>query len=142
MQNAYLVDVFLSFWAWLILALLYTSVMTLVEEMNANITDTDTFLMLAAQVFKPAVYLSLPCIGLFMFLLWRFAQLMILAQCFGAGGIGLLFIMAGAAVIMIWLKILLVLIKHRYINQAKPSAQQAPPNAGAMEKYDTFGRAL
>ncbi len=108
-MNGYIIDTFLSFWAFFLLALLYLDNCNLVKKLNEQLTP-QVFALYFNDKFKLSLIISiLPIIG-FGFLLWRFASLLILAKMWGAGAVGLIIIWQFLAFGFIWLKVLIHLM--------------------------------
>lgn len=136
MQNTYIIDVFLSAWAWVVLALLYPSVVNHTQKLNAGM-DKQLFRAVFSMVFKSSIWLACPFVLVFLFLLWRFGSLMHYTQTLGIGGIGLLIIMGIAGIALIWLKALLVLMTNGLLS---PKAEDKPKIK--TPRYDEYGREI
>ena len=135
MPPSYLIDIFLSAWAWLILGMLYPSVVNLVKMLNANM-DKQLFQAVFSMVVKPSLWLASPFVLVFLFLLWRFGCFLYYTHTLGAGGIGLLLIMGLAGIVLIWLKALLTLMMQGFFSQKDGnSAKNKPPK----HRHDEYG---
>lgn len=130
--NTYIIDTFLAFWLWFGLSLLYWDVSSLVKKAN-DVLTTDIFAVYFDMLTKPVILISILPIAVYAFLVWRFCSLLIQAQMWGIGAIGLTVILALAGVALIWLKVLMMLILQRI---EAPS----PPKASKQPQFDQFGR--
>ncbi|MDO5769032.1 MAG: hypothetical protein Q4P13_05965 [Psychrobacter sp.] len=125
MANSYIVDTFLSGSIWVMLAFMFFDIMARVKEINAIMPKHILALAVGAKL-KTASYFSIPFLGIWAFLCWRFVALMIESQTFGVGGIGLIAILGVAGAIMIWVTLLLIVIKHsRYADAGAVAYQQS-----------------
>lgn len=111
MQNSYIVDAFLSGVLWFALIMLAADVRARSKELS-QVLNPATFGAVFYQVITPASLVSAPLIAIMVFLLWRFYALMVASASLGAGGIGLLVIMALFGAMVIFLDVLIVSIKH------------------------------
>lgn len=119
MSNAYIIDAFLSFWAWFALAWLCVSVGSDIKKLN-HMTNKTLFALAVEALAKFSIVLSLPFLIIFAFLLYRFGSLLYQANMGGVGAIGLMVIMAVSGLMMIWLKVLFILIMHSdYVKASK-----------------------
>lgn len=132
MVNAYIVDAFLSFWLWFILAWLCVSVGSNIKKLN-HMTDKALFAYAVEALAKRSIMLSIPFVLTYAFLMYRFGILLYQANMGGIGAIGLMVIMSVGGVGAIWLKVLLVLIMHsdyvkasQQIDALKKSRDAAP----------------
>lgn len=130
--NTYIIDTFLAFWLWFGLTLLYWDVSSLVKKANEALT-ADIFAVYFDMLAKPVILISILPIAVYAFLVWRFCSLLVQAQMWGIGAIGLTVILALAGVALIWLKVLMMLILQRI---EAPS----PPKASKQPQFDQFGR--
>ena len=131
-MNTYIIDTFLAFWLWFGLTLLYWDVSILVKKANEALT-ADIFAVYFDMLVKPVLLISIFPIAVYAFLVWRFCSLLIQAQMWGIGAIGLTIILALAGVALIWLKVLIMLILHRVDTPSPPKASKQP-------QFDQFGR--
>ena len=116
MQNSYIVDVFLSATAWVVIAYLYFEVRAGVKAIS-EIMSASTLSVALGHVLKTASLIALPFFGFFGFLLWRFYALMVVSQSWGAGGMGLITGMAIIGASLIWVQFMLLLVRRsRFID--------------------------
>ena len=111
MQNSYIVDVFLSAAAWVVIAYLYFEVRAGMAAIS-GVMSASTLSVALGYVVKTGSLIALPFFGVFVFLLWRFYALMIVSESWGAGGVGLIAIMAFIGGALIWLQSILSLVKR------------------------------
>lgn len=130
-MNGYIVDTFLAFWTFLTLYLLIFQLFDLIARLNERV-DSHSFVHYFSQKFKLSLYVSVIPIIIFVFLLWRFAELLVLAKMWGAGAVGLIVIMGLAGVVMIWLSTIIQLILQSAEQLPKPQ----PPNMGTYNDYN------
>ena len=118
MQNAYIVDFFLSGMLMIMMFYLYVDILSRLKLLN-KVIDSNTLAVAIGQTFLQSLLLSVPLL-IFMFLLWRFYAVMVISQSWGVGGAGLLVIMAILGSFFVWLDILLVCIKNsRFVDASK-----------------------
>lgn len=135
MQNSYLIDAFLSFWLWLSLALVYVDVVNLVKKANTAIT-ADVFAIYFDMTAKTATLVALLPMALYGFLLWRFCSLIVQAGMWGSGAIGLLIILCGMGMGLIWLKALITIMLHKIGVSSKPGKQNLAVGGGSPTPYN------
>ena len=123
MQNSYIVDTFLSGLAWMIIAYLYFDTRARIGVLSESLSVHSLKIALPAM-FTRSLIIAVPLMGFFMFLLWRFSDLMVHASASGAGAYGLLAVMLLAGVSMIWLNVILVCVSHsRYAVHQPPEPE-------------------
>ncbi|WP_313596474.1 hypothetical protein [Psychrobacter sanguinis] len=119
MQNAYIVDFFLSGMLMIMMFYLYVDILSRLKLLN-RVIDSNTLAVAIGQTLRQSVLLSMPLLILLMFLLWRFYAVMVISQSWGIGGAGLLVIMAILGSLFVWLDMLLVCIKNsRFVDASK-----------------------
>lgn len=119
MQNAYIVDFFLSGMLMIMMFYLYVDILSRLKLLN-KVIDSNTLAVAIGQTLRQSLLLSVPLLILLMFLLWRFYAVMVISQSWGIGGAGLLIIMAILGSFFVWLDILLVCIKNsRFVDASK-----------------------
>ena len=119
MQNAYIVDFFLSGMLMIMMFYLYVDILSRLKLLN-KVIDSNTLAVAIGQTLRQSLLLSVPLLILLMFLLWRFYAVMVISQSWGVGGAGLLVIMAILGSFFVWLDILLVCIKNsRFVDASK-----------------------
>lgn len=119
MQNAYIVDFFLSGMLMIMMFYLYVDILSRLKLLN-KVIDRNTLAVAIGQTLRQSVLLSVPLLILLMFLLWRFYAVMVISQSWGIGGAGLLVIMAILGSFFVWLDMLLVCIKNsRFVDASK-----------------------
>lgn len=132
MMNAYIIDVFLAFWAFFSLSLLIFQTSSLIARLNERV-DNHSFVHYFSQNVKMSLYISFLPIVIFAFLLWRFAQLLIFAKMWGAGAVGLIVIMGLAGGGMIWLSVVIQLILRMV---EVPNNPKLSENIGGYHDYN------
>lgn len=131
-MNAYIIDVFLAFWAFFSLSLLIFQNASLIARLNERV-DNHSFVHYFNQNAKLSLYISFLPMFIFAFLVWRFAELLIFAKMWGAGAVGLIVIMGLAGGGMIWLSVLIGLI----LRMAKvPINPKLSANMGGYHDYN------
>lgn len=119
MQNAYIVDFFLSGMLMIMMFYLYVDILSRLKLLN-KVIDRNTLAVAIGQTLRQSLLLSVPLLILLMFLLWRFYAVMVISQSWGIGGAGLLVIMAILGSFFVWLDMLLVCIKNsRFVDASK-----------------------
>jgi len=119
MQNAYIVDFFLSGMLMIMMFYLYVDILSRLKLLN-KVIDSNTLAVAIGQTLRQSLLLSVPLLILLMFLLWRFYAVMVISQSWGIGGAGLLVIMAILGSFFVWLDMLLVCIKNsRFVDASK-----------------------
>lgn len=111
MQNAYIVDFFLSGMLLLMMFYLYVDILSRLKLLN-KVIDSNTLAIAIGHTLRQSLLLSVPLLMLLMFLLWRFHAVMVVSQSWGAGGAGLLVIMAIIGSLFVWLDMLLACVKN------------------------------
>ena len=115
MQNAYIVDFFLSGMLMIMMFYLYVDILSRLKLLN-KVIDSNTLAVAIGQTLRQSLLLCVPL----MFLLWRFYAVMVISQSWGVGGAGLLVIMAILGSLFVWLDMLLVCIKNsRFVDASK-----------------------
>lgn len=119
MQNAYIVDFFLSGMLMIMMFYLYVDILSRLKLLN-KVIDSNTLAVAIGQTLRQSVLLSVPLLILLMFLLWRFYAVMVISQSRGVGGAGLLVIMAILGSSFVWLDMLLICVKNsRFVDASK-----------------------
>lgn len=119
MQNAYLVDFFLSSMLLIMLFYLYIDILSRLKALN-RVIDSNTLAVAIGHTLRQSLLLSIPLLGLLIFLLWRFYAVMVISKSWGVGGAGLLVIMAILGSFFVWLDMLLVCVKNsRFVDASK-----------------------
>lgn len=119
MQNAYIVDFFLSGMLMIMMFYLYVDILSRLKLLN-KVIDSNTLAVAIGQTFRQSLLLSTPLLILLMFLLWRFYAVMVITQSWGVGGAGLLVIMAILGSFFVWLDMLLICVKNsRFVDASK-----------------------
>lgn len=119
MQNAYIVDFFLSGMLMIMMFYLYVDILSRLNLLN-KVIDSNTLAVAIGQTLRQSVLLSVPLLILLMFLLWRFYAVMVISQSWGVGGAGLLVIMAILGSSFVWLDMLLICVKNsRFVDASK-----------------------
>lgn len=111
MQNAYIIDFFLSGMLLIMLFYLYVDVILRLKAIR-KVVDSNTLAVAIGQTLGRSIALSIPLVLLLAFLIWRFFAVIMIVQAWGIGAAGLLFIMAVLGVFLIWLDMLLVCINR------------------------------
>lgn len=119
MQNAYLIDFFLSGMLMVMLFYLYIDILSRLKLLN-KVIDSNALALAIGHTLRQSLLLSMPLLMLLMFLLWRFHAVMVVSQSWGIGGAGLLVIMAILGTLFAWLDMLLICVKNsRFVDASK-----------------------
>lgn len=135
MQNSYIIDAFLSGLVGMILIYLYFDTRARIAELS-EIISVHALKVALPTMLTRSLLISIPLMGFYVFLLWRFHGFMVHAAASGAGGLGLLAMMLAAGLPLIWLNVILICVSHsRYTTrQHNTGGNTAPANpAGASQ---------
>lgn len=131
MQNSYIVDTFLSGLAWMVLIYLYFDTRARIGLLSELLSAHALKVALPAMLAR-SVWIAIPLMVFFTFLLWRFSDVMVQANASGAGAYGLLITMLLAGLPLIWLNVMLICVAHsRYVTNRPPPAEANTPARGA-----------
>lgn len=138
MENSYIVDVFLSACAWFAVIYLSFDCRARIKHLNEHMSAITLATALASLLKKSSLF-SLPFAVVFMFLLWRFYGLMIASASWGAGGAGLLVIMAIIGILLIWLDVVLISVRHSSFMSVATISREAKAAKSVTRTANQYG---
>ena len=111
MKDAYIIDMFLSFFLVFWLVLMGLGVTRQVKKLNK--ADNKALITIAIDhSLSKSVFFSLPIFVVVLFLHWRLVDLLHVKNMWGAGAVGMVVVMFVVSMLLVWIMVLLTFVLH------------------------------